>query len=244
MFHSMSHIPWNNPLSIIITMKYPPSRSLTCASHGLKPPLSLPCHSRLKSLLEKWYGPPDRRRCVLRVSGCPEGFLAWGVKGIHLKHRQWYFGDACWSWLGARPRTALWQTGGNGTHAVRSAVGRAVGRTAEQDCGTGGRPTGYSLCKGSIPFGGSPRLPRVTYRKEKQNEKWDLYNWALEYEMEEKHNCFLMNETPNWNGEWDISNNNWTMKGRDVYDTIRWCVNENTNTVHCLSPTFSKQYNV
>ena len=34
------------------------------------------------------------------------------------------------SWLGARPRTALWQTGGNCTHAVRSAVGRAVGRTA------------------------------------------------------------------------------------------------------------------
>ena len=47
--------------------------------------------------------------------------------------------------VGARPRTALWQTGGNGTHAVRSAVGRAVGRTAGQDCGTGDRPTGYSL---------------------------------------------------------------------------------------------------
>ena len=28
------------------------------------------------------------------------------------------------------PNPALWQTGGNGTHAVRSAVGRAVGRTA------------------------------------------------------------------------------------------------------------------
>ena len=41
-----------------------------------------------------------------------------------------FFWDACWSWLGARPRTALWQTGGNGTHAIRSAVGRAVGRTA------------------------------------------------------------------------------------------------------------------
>ena len=72
-----------------------------------------------------------------------------------------FFWDACWSWLGARPRTALWQTGGNGTHAVRSAVGRAVGRTAGQDCGTGGRPTGYSLCKGSIPLGGSPRLLSV-----------------------------------------------------------------------------------
>ena len=57
-------------------------------------------------------------------------------------------------------------------------VGQLAGlHTLEgQDCGTGGRPTGYSLCKGSIPFGGSPRLPRVTYRKEKQNEKWDLYN--------------------------------------------------------------------
>ena len=44
--------------------------------------------------------------------------------------RNGVFWDACWSWLGARPRTALWQTGGNGTHAVRSAVGRAVGRTA------------------------------------------------------------------------------------------------------------------
>ena len=75
--------------------------------------------------------------------------------------RNGVFWDACWSWLGARPRTALWQTGGNGTHAVRSAVGRAVGRTAGQDCGTGGRPTGYSLCKGSIPLGGSPRLLSV-----------------------------------------------------------------------------------
>ena len=78
-----------------------------------------------------------------------------------LFHRNGVFWDACWSWLGARPRTALWQTGGNGTHAVRSAVGRAVGRTAGQDCGTGGRPTGYSLCKGSIPLGGSPRLLSV-----------------------------------------------------------------------------------
>ena len=40
-------------------------------------------------------------------------------------------------------------------------MGRAVGRTAGQDCGTGGRPTGYSLCKGSIPLGGSPRLLSV-----------------------------------------------------------------------------------
>ena len=47
-----------------------------------------------------------------------------------LFHRNGVFWDACWSWLGARPRTALWQTGGNDTHAVRSAVGRAVGRTA------------------------------------------------------------------------------------------------------------------
>ena len=76
--------------------------------------------------------------------------------------RNGVFWDACWSWLGARPRTALWQTGGNGTHAVRSAVGRAVGRTAGQDCGTGGRPTGYSLYKGSIPLGGSPRLLSAT----------------------------------------------------------------------------------
>ena len=76
-------------------------------------------------------------------------------------HRNGVVWDACWSWLGTRPRTALWQTGGNGTHAVRSAVGRAVGRTAGQDCGTGGRPTGYSLCKGSIPLGGSPRLLSV-----------------------------------------------------------------------------------
>ena len=40
-------------------------------------------------------------------------------------------------------------------------MGRAVGRTAGQDCGTGGRSTGYSLCKGSIPLGGSPRLLSV-----------------------------------------------------------------------------------
>ena len=62
--------------------------------------------------------------------------------------------------------------------------------------------------------------------------------------MEEKHNCYLMNETPKRNCEWSISIINRTMKGRDVYDTIRWCVNENTNTVYYLSPTFSKQYNV
>ena len=34
------------------------------------------------------------------------------------------------------------------------------------------------------------------------------------------------------------------MKGRDVYPTIRWCVNRNTRRAHCLSPTHSKQYNV
>ena len=72
-----------------------------------------------------------------------------------------YYWDACWSWLGARPRTALWQTGGNGTHAVRSAVGRAVGRTAGQDCGTGGRPTGYSLYERQYSF---RRQPEVTQR--------------------------------------------------------------------------------
>ena len=43
-------------------------------------------------------------------------------------------------------------------------VGQLAGlHTLEgQDCGTGGRPTGYSLCKGSIPLGGSPRLLSVT----------------------------------------------------------------------------------
>ena len=73
---------------------------------------------------------------VFALHPCPFSFLF---------HRNGVFWDACWSWLGVRPRTALWQTGRNGTHAVRSAVGRAVGRTAGQDCGTGGRPTGYSL---------------------------------------------------------------------------------------------------
>ena len=75
-----------------------------------------------------------------------------------------FFWDACWSWLGARPRTALWQTGGNGTHAVRSAVGRAVGRTAH----TGGaglwnqrQAHGVLAVTGSIPLGGSPRLLSV-----------------------------------------------------------------------------------
>ena len=82
-------------------------------------------------------------------------------------------------------------------------VGQLAGlHTLEgQDCGTGGRPTGYSLCKGSIPLGGSPRLPRVTYKKEKQIEKWDLCRRVLEDEMEEKHNCYLMNETSNRNSE-------------------------------------------
>ena len=43
-------------------------------------------------------------------------------------------------------------------------VGQLAGlHTLEgQDCGTGGRPAGYSLCKGSIPLGGSPRLLSVT----------------------------------------------------------------------------------
>ena len=67
------------------------------------------------------------------------------------------------------------------------------GRTVEPAAG----PRGTRCMKGSIPLGGSPRLPRVTYRKEKQTEKWDLRSRSLEYEMEEKHNCYLMNETPN-----------------------------------------------
>ena len=76
-----------------------------------------------------------------------------------------YYWDACWSWLGARPRTALWQTGGNGTPAIQSAVGRAVGRTAH----TGGaglwdrrQAHGVLAVTGSIPLGGSPRLLSVT----------------------------------------------------------------------------------
>ena len=99
--------------------------------------------------------------CSSWPEGVPRDFSLEASKAPVLFHQKWCFWDACWSWLGARPRTALWQTGGNGTHAVRSAVGRAVGRTAGQDCGTGGRPTGYSLCKGSIPLGGSPRLLSV-----------------------------------------------------------------------------------
>ena len=70
-----------------------------------------------------------------------------------------------------------------------------------QDCGAGlwnrRQAHGVLAVTGSIPLGGSPRLPRVTYRKEKQTEKWDLCSRSLEYEMEEKHNCYLMNETPN-----------------------------------------------
>ena len=110
-------------------------------------------------------GPPDRGRRGQRVLRGQR--VSRGISRLRRQRRPFFFTrngvfwDACWSWLGARPRTALWQTGGNGTHAVRSAVGRAVGRTAGQDCGTGGRPTGYSLCKGSIPLGGSPRLLSV-----------------------------------------------------------------------------------
>ena len=99
--------------------------------------------------------------CSSWPEGVPRDFSLEASKVFIESTRNGVFWDACWSWLGARPRTALWQTGGNGTHAVRSAVGRAVGRTAGQDCGTGGRPTGYSLCKGSIPLGGSPRLLSV-----------------------------------------------------------------------------------
>ena len=95
-----------------------------------------------------------RRTARPRTAGTACSSCQWVSRGISRLRRQrrpffftrnGVFWDACWSWLGARPRTALWQTGGNGTHAVRSAVGRAVGRTAGQDCGTGGRPTGYSL---------------------------------------------------------------------------------------------------
>ena len=63
-------------------------------------------------------------------------WVSRGISRLRRQRRPFFFTrngvfwDACWSWLGARPRTALWQTGGNGTHAVRSAVGRAVGRTA------------------------------------------------------------------------------------------------------------------
>ena len=62
--------------------------------------------------------------------GVPRDFSLEASKAFIESTRNGVFWDACWSWLGARPRTALWQTGGNGTHAVRSAVGRAVGRTA------------------------------------------------------------------------------------------------------------------
>ena len=40
-------------------------------------------------------------------------------------------------------------------------MGRAVGRTAGQDCGTGGRPTGYSLYERQYSF---RRQPEVTQR--------------------------------------------------------------------------------
>ena len=94
-------------------------------------------------------------------------WVSRGISRLRRQRRPFFFTrngvfwDACWSWLGARPRTALWQTGGNGTHAVRSAVGRAVGRTAGQDCGTGGRPTGYSLYERQYSF---RRQPEVTQR--------------------------------------------------------------------------------
>ena len=110
-------------------------------------------------------GPPDRGRRGQRVlrGQC----VSRGISRLRRQRRPFFFTrngvfwDACWSWLGARPRTALWQTGGNGTHAVRSAVGRAVGRTAGQDCGTGGRPTGYSLYERQYSF---RRQPEVTQR--------------------------------------------------------------------------------
>ena len=57
--------------------------------------------------------------------------------------------------VGARPRTALWQTGGKGTHAVRSAVGRAVGRTAH----TGGAGPRGTRCHRQYSF---RRQPEVT----------------------------------------------------------------------------------
>ena len=77
-------------------------------------------------------GPPDRGRWGQRVLRGQR--VSRGISRLRRQRRPFFFTrngvfwDACWSWLGARPRTALWQTGGNGTHAVRSAVGRAVGR--------------------------------------------------------------------------------------------------------------------
>ena len=110
-------------------------------------------------------GPPDRGRRGQRV--LRGQMVSRGISRLRRQRRPFFFTrngvfwDACWSWLGARPRTALWQTGGNGTHAVRTAVGRAVGRTAGQDCGTGGRPTGYSLYERQYSF---RRQPEVTQR--------------------------------------------------------------------------------
>ena len=99
--------------------------------------------------------------CSSWPEGVPRDFSLEASKAFIESTRNGVFWDACWSWLGARPRTALWQTGGNGTHAVRSAVGRAVGRTAGQDCGTGGRPTGYSLYERQYSF---RRQPEVAQR--------------------------------------------------------------------------------
>ena len=114
-----------------------------------------------------------RRNARPRTAGTACSSCQWVSRGISRLRRQrrpffftrnGVFWDACWSWLGARPRTALWQTGGNGTHAVRSAVGRAVGRTAH----TGGaglwnrrQAHGVLAVTGSIPLGGSPRLLSV-----------------------------------------------------------------------------------
>ena len=81
-------------------------------------------------------------------------------------------------------------------------MGRAVGRTAGQDCGTGGRPTGYSLCKGSIPLGGSPRLlsvarallpKRVFYLegggREPVSGKLGGFSWAFTQERRTGEGC-------------------------------------------------------
>ena len=113
-------------------------------------------------------GPPDRGRRGQRVLRGQR--VSRGISRLRRQRRPFFFTrngvfwDACWSWLGARPRTVLWQTGGNGTHAVRSAVGRAVGRTAH----TGGaglwnrrQAHGVLAVTGSIPLGGSPRLLSV-----------------------------------------------------------------------------------
>ena len=97
------------------------------------------------------------------VSGCPDGFPLEASKApVSFSPEMVFFKGSLLvlAWGEITNRT-YGRREGIGTYAVHSAVSRACwqdcGRQAPQDCGTNGRPTGYSLSQAVFPLGGSQR---------------------------------------------------------------------------------------